>query len=217
MTSSCNSANACNSSRLAAARSAASSSSAPHNQPRYMNVDRTHLPPARKSRSTSDATPIPAVCNSGPQCMVTKSSMIANTAPRVVLRQRSPRGSALVLEAAAVRCRVDACTRVRPSIAVKRHPYPAPIALLYPPAGKLIAIFVVSCTPFCIDCASIGENSASRARSDCSAGRRKPAQNQRDLGSFASVGMAGWRSGRKPLHGSSDPLIGRRQRHPNVV
>ena len=60
ITSSCSRANACSSSRLAVAVSAASLGGAPHSQPRYINVERRYLLPSTNFTRMSAATSTPA-------------------------------------------------------------------------------------------------------------------------------------------------------------
>src|SRR5208283_1639010 len=66
----------------AAARNAASLGAAPHSQPRYMKVDRRHLPPETNHASMSPAAPMPATSSSAVRRAVTKSATAASTASR---------------------------------------------------------------------------------------------------------------------------------------
>src|SRR5271166_2210969 len=89
ITSSCRSAKACSNSKLAAADRAAGLGAAPHNQPKYMKVDRRHLPPETNFTKMSPAASKPAPSSSLVRRAATKSSTMASTASRTLDRQAS--------------------------------------------------------------------------------------------------------------------------------
>src|SRR5271166_2892351 len=89
ITSSCRSAKACSNSKLAAADRAALLGAAPHNQPKYMKVDRRHLPPETNSTNMSPAAAKPAPSSSAVRRAATKSATAASTASRALDRQSS--------------------------------------------------------------------------------------------------------------------------------
>ena len=119
MTSSCSSANACSSSRLAAARSAAWDASAPHNQPRNMNVERRHFPPPTNPTSTSAATSTPAPRRSTAHRSATKlvdrvEHRLANVASPDLELARTLAGH---------HRRGMECGREKPSVDAQPHPF----------------------------------------------------------------------------------------------